>query len=69
MNRILKNISKSMEQSLGSIHGLGPAISTSTSTGAADLMLSVPACDSDGIASAQVTPGVNVSVQLRPSHF
>ena len=64
MNRILKNVSKSMEQYLGSIHGLGPATSTSTSTGATDLMLSIPSCDSDGIASAQVTADVSVSVSF-----
>ena len=64
MKRFLKKIFKSKKPSLGSIHGLGPAASTSTSTGATDLMLSVPACDSDGTASAQGAAGISVSVQF-----
>ena len=69
MKRILKKVFKSKKPSLGSIHGLVPATSTSTSTGsgATDLMLSVPACDS-GTTSAQVAAGI-VSVQFRPSHL
>ena len=68
MKRILKKVLKSKKQSLGSIHGLGPATSTLTSTGPTDLMLSIPDCDSelDGTISAQVAAGVSVSVQLRP---
>ena len=54
--------------SLGSIHGLGPAISTSTKTGATDLMLSFPACDDESDAS-EVAAGITVSVQLRSSLF
>ena len=70
MKRILKKVFKSKKPSLGSIHGLVPATSTSTSTGsgATDLMLSVPACDS-GTTSAQVAVGTSVSVQFRPSHL
>ena len=67
MKRILKKVFESKKPSLSSIHGLGPATSTSTSADATDLMLSIPACDADGTANAQV--GVNVSVQLRPSHL
>ena len=71
MKRILKKVFKSKKPSLASIHGLVPATSTSTSTGATDLMLSIPACDSesDGTTSAQVAAGISVSVQLRPSHL
>ena len=68
MTRIFKKDFKSKKPSLGSIQ-LGPATSTSTSTGATDLML--PACDSesDGTTSAQVAAGISVSVQLRPLHL
>ena len=73
MKRILKKVFKSKKPSLGSIHGLGPAISTSTRTGATDLMLSIPACDDEsdtsGATSAQVGAGISVSVQLRSSHL
>jgi hypothetical protein len=62
MKRIYKKVFKSKKSSLGSIHGPGPA--TSTSTHITDLM---PA--SDATASAQVTAGVSVSIQLRPSHL
>ena len=68
MKRFLKKVFKSEKRSLGSIHGPGPATSTLTSAGATDLMLSFPACDSDGTTSAQVAAGISVSVQLRPSH-
>ena len=72
MKRILKKVLKptGKKQSLG-IHGLGPATSTPTSTGTTDLMLSIPACDSelDGTTGAQVAAGISVSVQLRPSHL
>ena len=63
MKRMFKKIFKSKKSSLGSLHGRGPAASTSISTGTTgitDLMLSIPACDSDGTASAQVTAGVSV---------
>ena len=71
MKRILKKAFKSKKSSRGTIHGLGPATSTSTSIGPTDLMLSIPACTSetDGTTSAQVAAGVSVSVQLRPSHL
>ena len=71
MKRALKKLFKSKKPYLGTIHGLGPATSTSTSTGPTDLMLSIPAfySESDGITSAQVAAGVSVSVQLRPSHL
>ena len=57
---------------LGSKHGAEPATLTSTSTstlktGTADLMPSALACD--GTANAQVIPGVNVSIQPRPSYL
>ena len=70
MKRILKKVFKSKKPSLDPIHGLGPATSTSTRTGATDLMLSNPVCDneSDRVTSAQVAAGVSVSVLLRPSH-
>ena len=69
MKRFLKKVFKSEKPSLGTIHGLGPA--TSTSTGPTDLMLSIPAYDSesDGTTRAQVAAGVSVSVQLHPSHL
>ena len=71
MKRLLKKVLKSKKQFLGSIHGLGPTTSTLRSTGPTDLMLSIPACDSEsyGTTSAQVAAGVNVSVQLHPSHL
>ena len=73
MKRFLKKVLKSKKPSLRTIHELGPATSTSTTTGPTDLMLSIPACDSesDGTTSAQlgVAAGVSVSVRLRPSHF
>ena len=71
MKRIVKKVFKSKKPSLGPIHGLGPATSTSTSTGATDLMLSNPACDSesDWTKGAQVVAGVSVSFRLRPSHL
>ena len=64
MKRFLKKLVKSKKPPLGTIHGLGPATSTSTSTGPTDLMLSIPAYDSesDGTTRAQVAAGVNVSV-------
>ena len=66
MNRVLKKLFKSKKPSLGTIPGLGPATLTSTSTGPTDLVLSIPACDSesDGTTSAQVAAGFSVSVQL-----
>ena len=74
MKRIVKKVLKSKKSSgpsLGSIHGLVPATSTSTSTGATDLMLPIHACDSesDGTTSAQVAVGISVSIQLCPSHL
>ena len=63
MKRILKKVFRSKKPSLRTIHGLGPATSTLTSTGPTDLMLSIPACDSESI-SAQGAAGVSVSVQL-----
>jgi hypothetical protein len=63
MKRIYKKVFKSTgkKPSLGSIHGPGPATSTSTLiTSSTDLMPSIPA--SDATASAQVTAGVSVSV-------
>ena len=68
MKRLYKKVFNSKKPSPGSIHGSGPATSTSTSTGTADLMPSIPACDSDGTMSAQVAAGVRVSVQLLFSH-
>ena len=67
MKRIYKTVFKSKKPSLGPIHGT----STSTSTGTSDLMPSIPACDSesDGTASAQLTAGVTVSAQPRPSQL
>ena len=64
MKRFLKKLVKSKKPSLGTIHGLGPATSTSTSTGPTDLIPSIPAYDSesDGTTRAQVAAGVNVSV-------
>jgi hypothetical protein len=68
MKRSHEKAFKSKIPSLGSIHGPGPATSTSTLiTSTTDLMPSIPA--SDATASAQVTAGVSVSVQLRPSHL
>ena len=62
MKRIYRKVFKSEKPSLGSIHGRVPAASTSTSTGTSDFMSSIPACDSDGTASAGVTADVNVCV-------
>jgi hypothetical protein len=53
--------SKSKKPSLGSIHGPGPATSTS------DLIPSIPATTSDATASAQVTAGVTSSVSVQRS--
>ena len=71
MKRALKKVFKSKKQSLDTMHGLGPATSTSTSTGPTGPMPFIPAfySESDGITSAQVAAGVSVSVQLRPSHL
>ena len=71
MKRALKKLFKSKKLSLGSVHELGPATLTSTSTGPTDLMLSIPGCDSesDKATGAQVADGVSVSVQLHPSHL
>ena len=67
MKRFYKKVFKSDKPSLGSIHGPGPATSTSTLiTSIDDLMPSIHA--SDATASTQVTAGVSVNVQLRPSH-
>ena len=62
MKRFYRKVFNSKKPSLVSIHGRGPAALTSTSTGTTDLMPSIPACDSDGTASAQATAGVNVRV-------
>ena len=68
MKPFYKKIFKSKKSFLGSIRGPGPATSTSTPiTSTTDLMPCIPA--SDTTASAQVTAGVSVSVQLRPSHL
>ena len=66
MKRICRKLFKCKKPSLGSIHGHGPAISTSTITGNPDLMPFNPqaACDSDGTASAQVTAASGVSVRV-----
>ena len=73
MKRILKKVFKSKKPSLGSIHAsrLVPATLTPTSTGATDLMLSIPACDSesDETTSTQVAAGINVSLQLCSLHL
>jgi hypothetical protein len=59
-----KEVFKSKKPSLGSINGPEPAVSTSTlTTNTTALMPSVPI--SDATASAQVTAGINVSVQLQ----
>ena len=65
MKRIYKKIFKSKKPSLGPIHWLG--LATSTSTLIASTTGSIPA--SDATASAEVTAGVSVSVQLRPSQL
>ena len=63
-----KEDSKSKKPSLGSIHGSGPATSTSTLiTSTTDIMPSIPA--GDATASAQVAAGVSVSAQLRQLHL
>ena len=64
-----KEVFISKKRSRGSKHGPGTAASTSTSTGTTDLVPSIPSFDSAGTTSAQVTAGVSVSVQLRPSHL
>ena len=64
-----EKVFKSKKPSRGSKHVPGPAASTSTSTGTADLMPSTPSFDLDGTANAQVTVGVSVRVYLRPSHL
>ena len=66
MKRFFKKVFKSNNPSLGSINGPGTAISTSTRiTSTTDLMPSIS--NSDATASALVTVGVSMSVQLRPS--
>ena len=70
MKHIYKKVFKSKRPSLGSTHGPGPATSTSTSTlltRAADTIPSIPVQVGDMTASAQVTAGISVSFQLRPS--
>ena len=63
-----KEDSKSKKPLLGSIHGSGPATSTSTPiTSTTDIMQSIPA--GDATASAQVAAGISVSVQLRQLHL
>ena len=69
MKRIVKKVFKSKNLSLGSIHGPGPATSTSTHiTSTTDLMPSI-STTSDETANALVTAGVSVSVQLRHRFF
>ena len=69
MKQIYKKVFKSKKPSLASIHAPGPVPSTSTLiTSTTDLVPFNPACNPDAIVSAQVTAGVSVSVQLRPSH-
>ena len=66
MKRIYKKVFKSKKRSLGSIHGPAvPATSTSAIAVATDLMLSIPACDSE-TTSAQAAAGVSVSIQVCP---
>ena len=66
MERIYKKIFKF----LGSIHGPGRATSTSTLlTSTTDLMPSIPTSDAIAVAHHDVTTGVSVSVQYRPSHL
>ena len=63
MKRLYNRVFKTKKLLLGSMHG--PDLATSTSTlirSATDIMSSIPG--SDAIASAQVTAGVSVSVQL-----
>jgi hypothetical protein len=68
MKHIYKKVFKSKKASLGSIHGREPVTSTSAIiTSANDLLPSTPTYDAT--ASAQVTAGDSVSVQLRPSHL
>ena len=68
MKRIYKKLFKSKKPSLGSILGPGSATLTSTLiTNTTDVVPSIPA--SDTTASAHVTAGVSVSVQLRPPHL
>ena len=70
MKSIYEKVFKSKKPPLGSIHGHGPATSTSTLiTSTTDLIPSIPACDAT--ATVQVTAGAtgSVSVQLRPSHL
>ena len=71
MKRALKKVFKSKKPSLGTIDGLGPVTSTSTSTDPTDLLQSSPAfySESDGTTRAHVAAGVSVSVQLRLSHL
>ena len=70
MKRFYKKVFKSNKPSLGSIHRSGPTTSTSTIlTSTADLLTSIPTTSSDVTASAEVTAGVSVSVQLRASFF
>ena len=67
-NHSYEEVFKSKRPSLGSIHGAGPATSTSTLiTSTTDNMPPIPA--SDVTASAQVAAGVSVSVQLCQSHL
>ena len=70
MKRIYRKFKRSKKPS-GSIHGPGPATSTSFLTSTTDPMPSIPASDATATASAQLeaTAGVNVSVQFRPSHL
>ena len=66
--KLYRKVFKPKKPSLGPIHVPGPATSTSgLIISTTDLMPSIPA--SDATASAQVTAGVSVSVQLRLSHL
>ena len=71
MKRFYKKLFRSNKPSRDSIHGPGPATSTTSTstliTSTADLMPSLPT--NDAPASAHITAGVSVSVQLRPSLF
>ena len=65
MKRLYNGAFKTKKPSPGSMHGPGPATSTSTlkiSATDSNIMLSTPA--SNATASAQVTAGLSVSVQL-----
>jgi hypothetical protein len=67
MKRIYKKVFKSKKPSLGLLHGPGQALISTLMTSTIDLTPSIRA-DGSTASAAEVTVGVNVSVQLRPSH-